>query len=134
MKNLIFGIMAIFALFLTSCKKSETATPAKTEMASASNEQPKVGDIVPNEKVCMVNNAYMGKKQLEVKYNGKTYYGCCADCQKKIPTDETARTAYDPISKNPVDKSVAIIAKSDENDAVLYFENEANYKEYFQKN
>lgn len=134
MKNLIFGIMATSALFLTSCKKSETPLTSKTEIVSTSNEQPKVGDIVPNEKVCMVNNAYMGKKQLEVKFEGKTYYGCCENCQKAIPTDETARTAYDPISKNPVDKSIAIIAKSDENDAVLYFENETNYKKYFKKN
>lgn len=125
--------MAIFALFLNSCKKSETKMPPETEITPAGNEQPKVGDIVPNDKVCMVNNAYMGKKQLEVKYAGKTYYGCCENCQKKIPTDETARTAYDPISKKPVDKSVAIIAKSDANDAVLYFENEANYKKYFNK-
>ena len=107
--------------------------PAKIEMASTSSEQPKVGDIVPNEKVCMVNNAYMGKKQLEVKYDGKVYYGCCADCQKKIPNQESARTAYDPVTQQPVDKSNAVIAIADQNDGVLYFENQSNYTTFFNK-
>lgn len=75
----------------------------------------------------------MGKKQLEVKYDGKVYYGCCADCQNKIPTQESARTATDPVSKKPVDKATAIIAISDQNDGVLYFENQSNYTTFFNK-
>ena len=84
MKNLIFGVTAIFALFLTSCKKSETAMPVNTEIASATNEQPKVGDIVPNEKVCMVNDRFMGVKQIPIDVDGTTYFGCCEGCVEKF--------------------------------------------------
>lgn len=77
------------------------------------------GDIVPNDEVCMVNNAYMGKKQLEVKHDGKTYYGCCENCKLRIPQEENARMAYDPISHQLIDKATAIIAISDKNDNVV---------------
>lgn len=131
MKNLTFGIMAVLALFLYSCNSPETGKNNAVVNAAVVNGQPKVGDLLPNDEVCMVNNAYMGKKQLEVKYDGKIYYGCCADCQEKIPTQESARIALDPVSKKPVDKATAIIAKADENDNVLYFENQSNYETYF---
>ena len=75
----------------------------------------------------------MGKKQLEVKYNSKIYYGCCSDCQKKIPNQESARTAYDPVTQKPVDKSNAVIAIVDQNDGILYFENQSNYTTFFNK-
>lgn len=133
MKNLAFGIMAVLAVFLYSCNSPETNKNAAVVNAGVTNNQPKTGDLVPNDEVCMVNNAYMGKKQLEVKYDGKVYYGCCADCQNKIPTQESARTATDPVSKKPVDKATAIIAISDQNDGVLYFENQSNYTTFFNK-
>ncbi len=119
------------ATFFISCNNPEQNSTA-VQNASLHNNQPKIGDLVPNDEVCMVNNAYMGKKQLEVKYDGKIYYGCCEDCQRKIPNDENARMAYDPVSKKPIDKATAIIAKSDENDGVLYFENQSNYEIYYQ--
>ncbi|WP_313501146.1 hypothetical protein [Kaistella carnis] len=133
MKNLAFGIMAVLAVFLYSCNSPETDKNAAVVNAGVTNNQPKIGDLVHNDEVCMVNNAYMGKKQLEVKYDGKVYYGCCADCQNKIPTQESARTATDPVSKKPVDKATAIIAISDQNDGVLYFENQSNYTTFFNK-
>lgn len=127
MKNIFFGILAFTSVFLVSCNNSKSET---TEIAVA---QFKTGDIVPHNQVCMVNNAYMGKKQLEVKYKGKTYYGCCENCKLRIPKEENVRTAYDPISKKLIDKSSAIIAISDKNDNVVYFENKTNYETFFNK-
>lgn len=46
----------------------------------------------------MVNDAYMGKKQIEVPHDGKTYYGCCKMCVERIPKDKSVREATDPFS------------------------------------
>lgn len=59
--------------------------------------------------VCMVNDAYMGKPQIPVPVNGKTYYGCCEMCVDKLNNIESARIAIDPFSGNQVDKSEAFI-------------------------
>ena len=123
MKNILLGILAFVAVFLNS----------KAETTQITNAQFKTGDIVPHDQVCMVNNAYMGKKQLEVKHDGKTYYGCCENCKLRIPQEENARMAYDPISHQLIDKATAIIAISDKNDNVVYFENKANYEAFFNK-
>lgn len=129
MKTLLYSFIAVLAFTLTSCNESKTA---EVQTAAIASTTPTTGDIVPTDNVCMVNNAYMGKKQFEVDFEGKTYYGCCEDCKRKIPQQENARVAIDPVSGNEVDKSVAIIAIADAYDNVLYFENEENYKTYFQ--
>ena len=127
MKNILLGILAFIAVFLVSCNNSKAEN---TQIAVAKYT---TGDIVPNDEVCMVNNAYMGKKQLEVQHEGKTYYGCCENCKLRIPQEENARMAYDPISHQLIDKATAIIAISDKNDNVVYFENKANYEAFFNK-
>ncbi|MEQ8554096.1 MAG: hypothetical protein RIC06_09465 [Cyclobacteriaceae bacterium] len=83
--------------------------------------------------VCMVNDAYMGKPQIPVPVNGKTYYGCCQGCVDKLNNLESARIAIDPFSGNPVDKSEAYIVLMNPQGAVAYFESEANYNA-FKKN
>ncbi|MEQ8472640.1 hypothetical protein RT717_01365 [Imperialibacter roseus] len=83
--------------------------------------------------VCMVNDAYMGKPQIPVPVNGKTYYGCCQGCVDKLNNLESARIAIDPFSGNPVDKSEAFIVVTNTQGAVTYFESEANYNA-FKKN
>lgn len=83
--------------------------------------------------VCMVNDAYMGKPQIPVPVNGKTYYGCCEMCVDKLNNLESARIAIDPYSGNPVDKSEAYIVLMNPQGAVAYFESEANYNA-FKKN
>ena len=125
MKNILLGILAFISVFLVSCNNSKSGT---TQIVVP---QFKTGDIVPHDQVCMVNNAYMGKKQMEVKHDGKTYYGCCENCKLRIPQEENARMAYDPISHKLIDKATAIIAISDKNDNVSYFENQANYEAFF---
>lgn len=129
MKTTLITLLALISFTLYSCNNPK-AEP--TPIVTSTTTQPSIGAVVPNETVCMVNNAYMGKKQFEVDFEGKTYYGCCEDCKRKIPQQENARIAIDPVSGNEVDKAVAVIAIKDSYDNVLYFENEENYKTYFQ--
>lgn len=79
--------------------------------------------------VCMVNNHYMGKPQIPVAVDGKTYFGCCEMCKSKLQQDRSSRFATDPTSGAPVDKASAVIGKTSSG-TILYFENEANLKRY----
>ena len=69
----------------------------------------------------------------EVKFDGKTYYGCCEMCKERIPKDATVRMAIDPYSHKQVDKANAVIAVTGNNGEVSYFENKENYAKYVKK-
>ncbi|WP_409516984.1 hypothetical protein [Empedobacter sp.] len=141
MKNLkiVLGVSILSVFALTSCQnKTEEPTVTAHEEHMSDMMQPSqtmvynVGDKVPNKQVCMVNNAYMGKDQFEVPYDGKTYYGCCNMCVERIPNDETARKAKDPFTGKEIDKANAYIVLKDRQGNVDYFENEENYKKFSQ--
>lgn len=133
MKTQLVFVISLWAVtFLTACSGNESQTENISHSTSSQSEF-KIGDIVPQDQVCMVNNAFMGKKQIEVPYNGKTYYGCCAMCEERIPQDKNARIAIDPVSNKNIDKADALIAISGINGEVIYFENNTNYKTFFSK-
>ena len=141
MKNLkiVLGVSILSVFALISCQnKTEEPTVTAHEEQMSDMMQPSqtmaynVGDKVPNKQVCMVNNAYMGKDQFEVPYDGKTYYGCCNMCVERIPNDETARKAKDPFTGKEIDKANAYIVLKDQQGNVDYFENEENYKKFSQ--
>ncbi|MEO8382743.1 MAG: hypothetical protein ABI779_24000 [Acidobacteriota bacterium] len=75
--------------------------------------------------VCMVNEQNMGKEQIPVEVEGRTYYGCCEMCKKALADNAAKRTATDPISGKQVDKATAVIA-AQQDGRVFYFENEQN--------
>lgn len=79
--------------------------------------------------VCMVNNQYMGKAQIPVEVEGKTYFGCCDMCKTRLAKDPESRASVDPVSGARVDKAAAVIGR-EASGAVVYFENEANLQRY----
>ena len=83
--------------------------------------------------VCMVNNQFMGRPQIPIAVNGKTYYGCCEMCKTRLGQDPSSRTATDPLTQKSVDKAVAVIAKRADG-TVAYFESEQNFLKYTRKN
>jgi YHS domain-containing protein len=83
--------------------------------------------VVQPNTVCMVNEMAMGKDQIPVEVEGKTYYGCCEMCKTALANDASKRTATDPISGKSVDKADAVIG-AQEDGRVFYFENEENLK------
>lgn len=131
-RNLVYAYLTIAALLVTAT--------ALVYWINHQQLQPSIG-YSPDEierpvepsLVCMVNDAYMGKPQIPVPVNGKTYYGCCEMCVDKLNNLESARIAIDPFSGNPVDKSEAFIVVTNPQGAVAYFESEANYNA-FKKN
>ena len=80
---------------------------------------------VETKTVCMINEHAMGKDQIPIEIEGRTYYGCCEMCKKALAADAAKRVAVDPVSGKQVDKATAVIA-SQEDGRVFYFENEEN--------
>ena len=137
--TIVLGVSILSVFALTSCQnKTEEPTVTAHEEQMSDMMQPSqtmtynVGDKVPNNQVCMVNNAYMGKDQFEVPYDGKTYYGCCNMCVERSQNDETVRQAKDPFTGKEIDKANAYIVLKDQQGNVDYFENEENYKKFNQ--
>lgn len=141
MKNIIRKLMLVLVIGIAfvGCKNTQEEnkeeislqeTPAAQEKKEVLESNYQLGDHIPNELVCMVNNAYMGAPQIPVPVNGKTYYGCCEMCVGKLNNDENARMGKDPLSGNMIDKSQAYIVLAGEDGAVAYFESEDSYKKY----
>lgn len=140
MSTLKIGILTIASLFFMSCQEKKPVhqnvveiKPEKISLAKTPVRYKK-GDVVPANLVCMVNNAFMGKQQLEVPFGGKMYYGCCEMCRKRIPEDAASRQAKDPLTLKKVDKATAYIVLIGDNGEVAYFENEGNYAKFKKHN
>ena len=84
---------------------------------------------VPIDHVCMVNDTVFPDRQIPVAVGAKTYFGCCEMCKSRLGSDESVRTAKDPVSGNSVDKAGAVIGALPSG-RVLYFENERTLAEY----
>lgn len=142
MKNIQYLYIIALSVFiiLTSCNTTKEENEQNTEQSPVEHQMQgtqagyKFGNIVPVNQVCMVNNAYMAKEQIEVPHEGKMYYGCCNMCVKRIPEDIAVRVALDPQTGNEVNKSEATIAILGENGKVGYFENEQSLKDYLAQN
>jgi YHS domain-containing protein len=79
--------------------------------------------------VCMVNEQAMGKDQIPVEVDGKTYYGCCEMCKKALADNADKRVAADPVTGKQVDKAKAVIA-AQEDGRVWYFESDETLEKY----
>lgn len=77
----------------------------------------------------MVNDTYMGKPQIPVEVDGKTYFGCCAMCKERLAKEPQIRVALDPVTGESVDKSTAVIAQ-DANGTVKYFASAETLRSY----
>ena len=126
----------IGAIVLMACGKSKS-NQAFSEKSVAPHESPappqsidRFGKI-PNEFVCMVNNAFMGIPQIAVEVEGKTYYGCCDMCEQKLKDSDEHRYAKDPLTGEQVDKATAfIVLTAPTSYQVAYFASEANFQRY----
>ncbi len=126
-KNLILLISLITA-GLTSTNSFAQESP-KFELTPQ-----KVSRKVESNFVCYVNNKYMGKQQIPVEVDGKTYYGCCQGCVGNLKYNRKVRYSVDPYTGEEVDKATAyIVVKGDGSQEVYYFKNKANYDK-FKKN
>jgi len=90
-----------------------------------------INNRLPEELVCLVNDAYMGIKQFPVPVGNKIYYGCCEMCVDKLQGSDEFRYGIDPFSKEKVDKVGAyIVRQAEDNYSVFYFKSKENHEKY----
>jgi YHS domain-containing protein len=139
--NLIHTTMTATAAFVlagafgASAMQAPAARPAASaaKATAAKATAPAAVQKVPDRAlVCMVNDMDMGKAQIPVVVEGRTYYGCCAMCKERLAKDAAIRSAIDPVSGKSVDKAKAVIGKRPDG-SVVYFETEANLRRYAAK-
>lgn len=106
----------------TACSTPADAAPQQAPASAGAPALQKLTRIQDPAQVCMVNDQHMGRAQIPVEVEGKTYYGCCQACESKLKTDAAFRTATDPQTHRPIDKAIAVLA-ADGDGKVLYFEN-----------
>ncbi|HUG53009.1 MAG TPA: hypothetical protein VMR21_05390 [Vicinamibacteria bacterium] len=124
------GAVAAVGVALAMGASADSARPAPARPAAAAPApEDGVVRVSDTDKVCMVNDHYMGVAQIPVDVDGKTYYGCCAMCEERLAKDRAVRFAVDPVSGKEVDKAKAVIGQRADG-SVLYFESEANRKKY----
>jgi len=85
--------------------------------------------ITDADQVCMVNNQFMGRDQIPVEFEGRTYYGCCAGCVTRIQNDPAIRAAIDPVTGRAVDKASAVMGQDSEGN-IVYFESQESFSQY----
>ena len=110
---------------LFACERSRPTAPAPATLTS---RRP-LTLVSTREQVCMVTNQFIGRPQIPIEVDGRTYFGCCEMCKGRLAREPSTRTAVDPLSGSEVDKATDVIAQ-DPAGALSYFENETNYREY----
>ena len=113
-------------LAVSACESSSTTTPPAPVHTQLPAGFERVAD--PSQ-VCMVNDQYMGKPQIPIAVDGRTYYGCCPMCKDRLANQPESRIGRDPVTGNSVDKAVALMVK-DASGKILYFENEDSLRRY----
>ena len=136
---LAWGVQAGLAAPDTKQTGEQKAPPKAAAPAKVADERPAkavdettaagVTRVTDTDKVCMMNDRYMGTAQIPVDVDGKRYYGCCPMCKERLARDRRARVAVDPVSGKEVDKATALMARRADG-SVLYFESEANLEKY----
>lgn len=125
MKRLMIFPLA-FALALSACESSSPAAPAPVAAVQLPAGYERVTD--PSQ-VCMVNDQFMGKPQIAIAVEGRTYYGCCPMCKERLANQPSSRIGRDPVTGKDIDKAVALMVK-DASGKILYFENEDSLRRY----
>ena len=123
----VFLLPLSLALGLSACESSSIPTPpAPVVQAQLPAGFERVAD--PSQ-VCMVNDQYMGKPQIPIAVEGRTYYGCCPMCKERLANQPASRIGKDPVTGSDVDKAVALMVK-DTTGKILYFESEETLRRY----
>ena len=118
--RMVFAAILVAAVFFGQADFT-SAAPGATETA--------VVKPADHSSVCMVTNMVPGdRKMFPVEVDGKTYYGCCPVCVKRLKTERAVRYAVDPVTGREVDKSAAFIVAGPDRKAFYFASSESAAK------
>ena len=119
--TLLIASIVFPAVFAASASAALPQPASGTAAVQAAGAEAAVVSPVDHVQVCMVTNRVLGRPQLAVEFEGKTYYGCCPVCVGRIQHDRRVRYSVDPLTGAEVDKARAFIVEGP-GGAALYFE------------
>jgi YHS domain-containing protein len=122
-------IVIVVLLVFTVVSLALAQAPKTMSMGQTVQPDGKLTKVEDRNKICMGTNTAFAKDQIPVEIEGRTYYACCNMCKTMLAKDGTQRAAIDPVSRNSVDESLAVIGVSS-NGPVVYFENERDLDTY----
>lgn len=127
------GAIALAVVVAPGARSGDLATDGVVRQpAPVSQEDPAQSaalELVDNTEVCMVNDRFFGREQIPVLVDGKTYFGCCEGCKKRLAEDESVRYALDPLTNEKVDKATAVVGARPDG-SVLYFASRDTLERY----
>lgn len=103
--------------------------PIETPVQAQGTDAEPVLKQVEAQYTCMINNKHFSEIQIEVPIDDKVYYGCCKMCVKTLNEDPQSRLSVDPVSRDTVDKALAVIGADSEGN-IYYFESKENLRKY----
>jgi YHS domain-containing protein len=121
-------IVSLVLAGVGACSRTGDAPAPTNEQAQAALPAGLIRVTDPSQ-VCMINDQFMGRTQIPVVVEGRTYYGCCPACKEKLEQQPASRMALDPATGEQVDKSRAIIVQ-DSAGKVMYFASEETLRGY----
>lgn len=124
-------LVPVLILGALGCARDDGQPRATTETATAVAAALPAGmaRVSDPSQVCMVNDQFMGRAQIPVVVEGRTYYGCCPMCKEKLEKQTEMRVAHDPVTGEEVDKAKAVIVQ-DPAGKVLYFASENTLRRF----
>ena len=132
--KLFANIILALGIVVYSCTSEHNQNTKSNESSrmDVTQGEYQVGQQLASNTVCMVNNTFMGKPQIPVLVNGKTYYGCCQMCVATLTENDAVRIALDPFTGENVDKSDAFIVLADLQGTVSYFQSEETSRRFLE--
>ncbi len=132
MKPVIVIVACVLAL--SACTREGGSEDRAPQPEPAQPAQPEalpngLSRVTDTSQVCMANDQFMGRAQIPIEVQGRTYYGCCPMCKDRLANQPELRTATDPVTNEPVDKATAVIAQNAAG-KVLYFTSEDTLLRY----
>ena len=128
MKTIIVSLLLLGA---AACTRETASPPSPSPTPTAAKAELPAGlaRVADPSQVCMVTDQFMGKPQIAVEVEGRTYYGCCPMCKDKLNNQPEIRTARDPVTGDEVDKAKALIVQ-DASGKLMYFASEDTLRRY----
>ncbi len=121
-------VVSILLFGLAACSRESSSSQQAADRPAAVLPAG-MSRVTDPSQVCMVNDQFMGRAQIPVEVDGRTYYGCCPMCKDRLNNQPAIRTARDPVSGEEVDKARAVIIQ-DSSGKVLYFASEDTLERY----
>lgn len=121
-------LVVLFAITVAACSRDSGSSPQPAPQAAVVLPAG-MSRVTDPSQVCMVNDQFMGKPQIPIAFEGRTYYGCCAMCKERLGKEPATRIAQDPVTGDQVDKATAIIIQ-DAAGKVMYFASEDTLRRY----